>query len=1030
MHPDNTGGASVSARAKTPSLHLSRLCELLTQALRLDAEASPLLRVDAGRLHLNLISPLRALCRQEEFAEALAPGAQTGFLRDLELPPFGMSATLGGRLFPGSESSTTSAVSKLRQTISEFFDAALTDEQLKGLVSANVSSSFEHLAESLQVRVPKAPGTAAMVPVGFAAAERKADERDKDVARLFSAFEVVEGRDWMESLEAGIRNKLKRDDLDDEDIDPILGSLRQQRGQPGSQLYRFMEFMDEEALARVRLQVTFRLMGAVARATASPALRTYIRRVFDCHLRYAGSGEESLLLDASASLGLRSNTNLGEQLRKAMFYGCLPCWAEWSVQIFESRMNQEADFAASREVTYRFRVNGLNPESGKSAFAARLDRLESSLLPEQEKSKGCARQLAELVFLRLVVPASPNSSEIDDLPELASRLAADLKARPEETIRQMLADLRAREGVMASVASELIKAIRQKSSKLVNEANSVSDKFYIAVQRGIIDWHALSGMTSKSTEVLVKNGDFDEKIAWFQNITVTENPADHGALASYWVETKLIERAITPVDKTRIVSMERKVEGAALPVRFVPFDVNPKAGTRVPQMPTESFDFGCGVDVEYDTKTLTLKKGGDDKTEMLRAASCTAFAILAYIALWELARRARALLPEAPLSMPMLRLQAQGKDTEYTHGDAAAYAICQALERALSRELFVKLQGFHLQGDPATSRYRKTGAIAALQGGYPIRFSDPGSLEKVAVLAYATRPCDKHPQHPDADGYLFICRTYCADLIGDIRELRVDHMQSRLVESRKDFGEPHLVMEEVARLQEKGYSHIILLSHHYGNRNIGRAAERNAPHATKEFLEAASSKFPETFLYSLRRNVFPATRLRTRGNEESAFEASTFTEQRHRYERFEFDRGLLRGFQPAYTFATLAVVSESGRPQSGFCTYFFDDPNLSNLEWRDGVRQNILGTTPSGKVVQESLLKVLRGIHFLEAEKVAHKSVAVPVLDPYGWASPSGKENAGELKVMGSRRKGEVLLSFPAVLANVAKILHKDKEKA
>lgn len=153
----------------------------------------------------------------------------------------------------------------------------------------------------------------------------------------------------------------------------------------------------------------------------------------------------------------------------------------------------------------------------------------------------------------------------------------------------------------------------------------------------------------------------------------------------------------------------------------------------------------------------------------------------------------------------------------------------------------------------------------------------------------------------------------------------------------------------------------------------------------------------------------------------------TFADHQRMYEQAE--RELIRGLQPIYTFATLAVITEDGRPQSGFCTYFFDiEQRLSDIEWSETVRQNMLGTTPQGKAVRESILGVLRGIHYLESERAASKSQVLPVLDPFGWAMPGTTAAAGELEVMQRRGKGSVLLSFPALLAHVTKVLHKDKE--
>ena len=305
-----------------------------------------------------------------------------------------------------------------------------------------------------------------------------------------------------------------------------------------------------------------------------------------------------------------------------------------------------------------------------------------------------------------------------------------------------------------------------------------------------------------------------------------------------------------------------------------------------------------------------------------------------YTVLWEVVRRLKAdplagPSDSKPLAMTILRMQHEGRrrnrEDDANDGNTAAYAASQAIERALSRELPVKLQGIVTNdGKPADQeRFAKTGTLAALLGGQPMRFRMEGTLDKIAILTYITKPSDSHPLFSDAQGQLFISRTYLAERTADgSATLRVDRMLSRLVDSVKDFKTPHAILEEVARLEREGFTHIALLSHHFGNRHIGRAAERHSPHATNEFLDGAAKRFPGVHLYPLRRDIFPATRLRRRTSMESGFEVTNFEDHRKMYSDGAAD--VLRSLLPIYTFATLAVVSEEHRPQSGFCTYFFD----------------------------------------------------------------------------------------------------------
>jgi hypothetical protein len=49
--------------------------------------------------------------------------------------------------------------------------------------------------------------------------------------------------------------------------------------------------------------------------------------------------------------------------------------------------------------------------------------------------------------------------------------------------------------------------------------------------------------------------------------------------------------------------------------------------------------------------------------------------------------------------------------------------------------------------------------------------------------------------------------------------------------------------------------------------------------------------------------------------------------------------------------------------------------------------------------------------------------VFLPVLDPFDWATPVHRAATGEVEIMRRRRKGEVLLSLPAVLSHITEVL-------
>jgi hypothetical protein len=437
---------------------------------------------------------------------------------------------------------------------------------------------------------------------------------------------------------------------------------------------------------------------------------------------------------------------------------------------------------------------------------------------------------------------------------------------------------------------------------------------------------------------------------------------------------------------------------------------------------------GSGVDVWYEPELLRRRNRSgisEQDQHQYRAAAVTALAVLVYVFLQLLVDRCTRARGRRPTTL-MLRFQTQGKGTPDTEGDPLVYAAAQAVESALMRDAPVRMQGIVLQGSDL--QWKERGTVAALASALPFCMStiDSPALAKVAVIVYATRPCDEHPDVPDADGHVFRAKTYLAQRVENGFQgyrFNFDRMQTHVVSSHNDFRSPKLIVEEISRLRDQGFDHVILQSSHFGRRRLNASAERHSPHTQTSFLEEVAAKFADVNVYMIRRDVFPATRLRKRDSHESAFEVLRLAE--HQELTAERPDGLLKQLVPIFTFATLAIVGNDdvARPQSGFCTYFLDtDYQVQNPEWRERVRANLLGDSP----VRDSLLAVLRGIHFLEAEKAPLAEVCQPVLDPYTWVAPASRGMAGEIDAIpATRRRRAVVLCMPAVLSYVTDALHR-----
>jgi hypothetical protein len=408
--------------------------ELVAKALppidESDQSSLALFSLRGRRLIVNMRSVLVRLFRDSEFIKQFEPGEDSGFIRGRGPPPRGSMARVGGRLLHGTQAATAKNLERLHRGISELLDDALHGVEPVSLSLGSLDEALEKMAESLQERKPFIPSTASLVPVVFAPDDRRADERHKDIGKVFTTIETVEGPDRLDLLCQGIANKLRKDGLDDGEIEETLHAIRAQRNRPGSQLRDFLDFLDDEALARVRLQVTMGLMDALSAQSTKPSFKAYVRRVKDCFTKFAGVKGTALVLDPSLAYGQDNVSDLAEYLQKTQFYRCLPVWAEGSAQLFETRAEPAQGVATLREGSYRFRINGNNPQTGKSAFESRLDRLQERLFVDEEVGAFVRRDIAELVFLYLVIPERTEQETGFDVVAQGARIAEWLKKEP------------------------------------------------------------------------------------------------------------------------------------------------------------------------------------------------------------------------------------------------------------------------------------------------------------------------------------------------------------------------------------------------------------------------------------------------------------------------------------------------------------------------------------------------------------------------------------------------------------------------
>jgi hypothetical protein len=475
------------------------------------------------------------------------------------------------------------------------------------------------------------------------------------------------------------------------------------------------------------------------------------------------------------------------------------------------------------------------------------------------------------------------------------------------------------------------------------------------------------------------------------------------------------------------------------------------------------------VEVGYRLRWLGSPRALDERQQQMLAAYRCGFAILTYAVLCCLLRRVRGAAQQAQqahpdaawsgeraaLAVSVLRLQRGGRGQDAFGGEQGVFAAAHAVEVALGRDFDVRMQGLVLDDlDAEETEDKRRGLYGALFAGLPAVITRRGGAEpepRVGLIVYGARPCNGHPEQGGLrEATLCVARTYLARAVAaPFRGYRIgcDAVVSEVrddpgalgglgaPDARDDRGNrgaaelPAVVIEEIRRLYEReGCRHVMILSHRYGSRRIGWAAARMRAPEVPRLLGEVAARFPGLCLYPLVRDTFPVTRLRERLADEDAFEILRPDEHVEAYPAEA--RALRHDYTPVYSLATLHVAggggsgSGAGKPQSGFCAYFLlRDSGAGSIEAAEQIRANLL---LPGSPVRTDLIAVLRGVHYLESQRPATEERTLqPVLDPYEWLQPETIGHAGEIQVGTSRRRaGTVVLSLPAVLERVSRVLH------
>jgi hypothetical protein len=1062
-------GASLQASQQQASLDLALLVSLLEKAIAVKSQSSelpdnpqqrPLFYYDQDKKRLRICTSgvlLRLFSLTEFKSQA------SNFVKDFDPPAYGFVSRIGGQLSEGNEQRLPNGVDRVRESILEALKKALpSDVKLEDFLIDNVAGELQKLAKRVNGFFPSGINQANLIPLAFDDRSQAKSDRGVEVAKIISAVERIDSDNYFKRMCDAIADELETNrDAEEDEIHEAIASLEAEYNRVESQIKRFIEFLDDEALSRVRLNITFRIMEAIANKAKDSQeqnkqlLAEYIQRIKHFVEIVKNQG---LMLNLTAHYGSRAEINFLDYINSARFFSCLAVWPEWKTQIFENRQanSDSTDSNIIREISYRFRINGNNPERGKSAFIARLEKIQEDLLQPENLSPYRLRNcFAELFFLSVVVPSNDRKLTQKQIEAGLQALVNKIEDIPRDQIDKFIQELIARESSMNKIATALISILKSKGEQIISEVDSQTATQFICLKKGIVDWNRLEGAEPGIPDFLVRSSSPEQdKIAWLQQIEIAENPSSiPNLLFSIKVETELLERNLVTIkDKETSVKIKRCLPEKLLQVLFVPHEWEAEEPDKKEQNKQEKakenqlkkykpcpfaleasdcWALPKAIQIEYETRTLqrSNKKQQQDEAKQLHSAAVTAFAVLVYTCLWCIVKQLKD-TENLSFTTSILRLQ-ESQENDDKSGEQYIYAAAQALESLLAQDNPTRMQGLVLQNlKKNNATYVKKGVFTALFSAFPIAISTPEkpAISKLALISYKSRPCDESAKNSQKND-IILSQSYIATAIENPLigyELKAERTQSDIVSTEEELREQRLIKEEVAYLEKQGCEHIILLGHSYRSRRINKTADYNTPLADKNFLQTLYQDFPDLTIYTLLRDVFPGTRMRQRlKSGEAAFEILRASD--HTYFSEQINEMGLRDIIPVYSFATLFAIEtrDQQRPQSGFCVYFLlSDSRLSNINWTEKSRQHLIDPEQNS-TIHPCLLTVLRGLHFIEAERGVQSQQFIPVLDPFSWISPNTVEAAGEVKILHSRRQGKVLLSYPAILTRMAQVLRR-----
>ena len=581
-----SSGASIGVRVPEPMVDLSPLVQHLAVAIQPWPTPHPKVLETSHSfitwdpweraLILDTNAVLRRLWRTGKALEAMR-----SFLGDVDVPRSVARAHLGGVIKPGTEAQLRDATRRLALSIDAEIERAVEEGFDPSILATTATTSvLGALGRQLGIDLERPlPGPTRVVRTHIAPVASSQEQRRDEVARIVDAVEEVESTRaaQFDRFFASVEPRLLDQGYPRRQVAAALQYHRASAERSGTQLDRFFDFLENEALSRVRMQVTSHIMEALGNAAEErlqagvagdwALLRAYCRRAVGLLGCLGAADGQSVRLNLSAEFGQRAAFTLRDQVAAAGFVTCLPVWPEWRTQMFEDESPPTGSAATgpsiTRELTYHFRVNGIVPETGECSFETRLQRirdhwllLRATAADPTSLPRRVNRSLAELVFLWAVVPVGEDTpADADQALEDARRVAERLESDGKPALLEVAADLEARVEVVRRIARALVLLLRTRGTVLARGFAGQRHTYYVNVLPDIVDWQRIAAELDEPLAASAQSS--EEQIDFLRNISISRGESLRNALLSVRVDVHLVERSLRAVGDSAVLATRR-----------------------------------------------------------------------------------------------------------------------------------------------------------------------------------------------------------------------------------------------------------------------------------------------------------------------------------------------------------------------------------------------------------------------------------------------------------------------------------------